>query len=152
MNRNKNMKFVRLVAMMLVVVLALPVGVKAAVVEPVQPCASYYLNSYNAYIYTAGSGKIQVYYSVYGVGYMDTIGYMRVAIYESTDNSNWTWVKTFTDTNTPSMMGYNDYYHSGHVDYQGVAGRYYRAYVCVWAGKDGGGDTRYFYTSSKKAT
>ena len=83
---------------------------------------------------------------------MDALGYMRVAIYESTDNSNWTWVKTFTDTSNPSMMGYDDYYHSGHVDYQGVVGRYYRAYVCVWAGKDGYGDTRYFYTSSKKAT
>lgn len=152
MNKRKNMKFVRLVAMMLVVVLTLPMGVKAAVVEPVQPCASSYLNSYNAYIYTAGSGKIQVYYSVYGVGYMDTLGYLRIGIYESTDNTNWTWVKTFTNATNPEMLGYEDYYHSGHVDYQGVAGRYYRAYVCVWAGKDGDGDTRYFYTSSKRAT
>ena len=152
MNRNKNMKFVRLVAMLLALVLVLPMGVKAAVVEPVQPCASYYLNSYNAYVYPAGSGKIQVYYSVFGVGYMDTLGALTIKIYESTDNSNWTWVKSFTNDTTPSMVGYDDYYHSGHVDYQGVAGRYYKAYVCIWAGKDGDGDTRYFYTSSKRAT
>lgn len=148
----KNIKFVRLVAMMLVVVLTLPMGVSAAVVEPVQPYASSYLNSYNAYVYPAGSGKIQVYYSVIGVGYMDTLGALTIKIYESTDNSNWTWVKSFTNDTTPSMIGYDDYYYSGHVDYQGVAGRYYKAYVCVWAGKDGGGDTRYFYTSSKRAT
>ena len=152
MNKKKNMKFIRLVAMLLALVLVLPMGVKAAVVEPVQPCASSYLNSYNAYIYTAGSGKIQVYYSVFGVGYMDTLGALTIRIYESTDNSNWTWVKSFTNDTTPSMVGYDDYYHSGHVDYQGVAGRYYKAYVCIWAGKDGGGDTRYFYTSSKLAT
>lgn len=152
MNKRKNMKFVRLVAMMLVVVLTLPMSVKAAVVEPVQPCASSYLNSYNAYVYPAGSGKIQVYYSVIGVGYMDTLGALTIKIYESTDNSNWTWVKSFTNDTTPSMIGYDDYYHSGHVDYQGVAGRYYKAYVCIWAGKNGDGDTRYFYTSSKRAT
>ena len=152
MNKRKNMKFVRLVAMMLVVVLTLPMSVKAAVVEPVQPCASSYLNSYNAYVYPAGSGKIQVYYSLIGVGYMDTLGALTIKIYESTDNSNWTWVKSFTNDTTPSMIGYDDYYHSGHVDYQGVAGRYYKAYVCIWAGKNGDGDTRYFYTSSKRAT
>lgn len=152
MNKRKNMKFVRLVAMLLAVVLTLPIGVNAAVVESVQPCASSYLNSYNAYIYPAGSGKIQVYYSVYGVGYMDTLGALTIKIYESTDNTNWTWVRSFNNGNHPEMVGYDDYYHSGHVDYQGVAGRYYKAYVCIWAGKDGDGDTRYFYTSSKRAT
>lgn len=152
MNRKKNMKLIRLVAMMLALVLVLPMGVKAAVVEPVQPCASYYLNSYNAYVYPAGSGKIQVWFTVTGVDYMDTIGCLRIGIYESTDNTNWTWVKTFTNATNPEFVDCNDYYHSGHVDYQGVAGRYYKAYVCIWAGKDGDGDTRYFYTSSKKAT
>ena len=141
------MKLIRLVAMLLAFVLVLPMGVKASVVEPVQPRASSYLNSYNAYIYTAGSGKIQVYYSVFGVGYMDTLGALTIRIYESTDNSNWTWVKSFTNDTTPSMVGYDDYYHSGHVDYQGVAGRYYKAYVCIWAGKNGSGDTRYMWAT-----
>ena len=146
------MKLIRLVAMLLAFVLVLPMGVKAAVVEPAQPRASSYLNSYNAYVYPAGSGKIQVWFSVVGVGYMDTLGALTIKIYESTDNSNWTWVKSFSNGNYPSMVGYDDYYHSGHVDYQGVAGRYYKAYVCIWAGKDGDGDTRYFYTSAKLAT
>lgn len=152
MNKKKNMKLIRLVAMLLACVLVLPIGVKAAVVEPVQPCASYYLDSYNAYIYPAGNGKIQVYFSVFGVNYMDTLGALTIKIYESTNNSSWTWVKSFTNDTTPSMVGYNDYYHSGHVDYQGVVGRYYKAYVCIWAGQGNDGDTRYFYTSSKKAT
>lgn len=152
MNRKKNMKCIRLVAMLLALALVLPVGVKAAVVEPVQPCASYYLNSYNAYVYPAGSGKIQVWFTVSGMGYMDTLGALTIKIYESTDNSHWTWVRSFNNGNHPQMIGYDHFYHSGHVDYQGVAGRYYKAYVCIWAGKDGDGDTRYFYTSSKLAT
>jgi hypothetical protein len=50
------------------------------------------------------------------------------------------------------MLGYNDYYHSAHVEYSGTIGRYYKAYVCVWAGQDGEGDSRYFWTSPVKAT
>lgn len=152
MYNTKKKLLVRIVALILVLATLAPLGASAAVAETVQPRASSYLDSYSAYVYPAGSGKVQVYYSVVGANYMDEIGYLRIAIYESTDNSNFTWVKTFTNTNTPSLLGYDKIYHSGHVDYQGVAGRYYKAYVCVWAGENGSGDTRYFWTSAKKAT
>ena len=35
--------------------------------------------------------------------------------------------------------------------YNGTAGKYYKAYVCIWGGKDGDGDTRYFWTSAKNS-
>ena len=145
-------KLIRVLAMLLVAALLLPMGVSASTVETIQPRSSLYLDSYNAYVYPAGNGKIQVYFSVFGTRYMDTLGSLRIEIYESTDNSNWIWKRTFTNERNPELIGYDDYFHSGHVDYQGVAGRYYRAYVCIWAGKDGDGDTRYFYTSSKLAS
>ena len=87
---------------------------------------------------------------------MDELGALSIEIYEcSTNSSNikdWTWKTTFTHDSTPSMLSYNDDYHSGHVDYYGTAGKWYKAYVCIWGGKDGAGDTRYFWTSAKKAT
>lgn len=152
MYKKKNSAILRLVAILLVVTLTLPVTVSAASVETVQPRASYYLDSYNAYVYPAGSGKVQVWFSVIGVDYLDELGALTIKIYESTDNSNWTWVKSFSNFNYPEMLGYDHFYHSGHVEYQGVAGRYYKAYVCIWGGRDGDGDTRYFWTSAKKAT
>lgn len=152
MKTNNVSAIIRIIAVVLIVSLTLPMCVGATAIETVQPRASYYLDSYNAYVYAAGSGKIQVWFTVTGTDYMDEIGALRIAIYESTDNSTWVWQKTFTHESTSGMLGYNDYYHSGHVDYQGVAGRYYRAYVCIWAGENGDGDTRYFYTTSKKAT
>lgn len=139
----------RVIALILVLTTLAPLAVSAT--AP-QTRASDYLNSYSAYVSVPGSRKVQVYYSVTGMNYMDEIGYMRISIYESTDNSNFTCVKTFTDTNTPSLMAYNKIHHSGYVEYKGVAGRYYKAYVCVWAGDNGSGDTRYFWTSAKKAT
>lgn len=142
----------RMLTLLLVVVLMLPTGAAASMEETVQPRASLYLSSYSGYIYQAGGGKVQACFSVKSGGYRDEIGAVRIAIYESTDNSSFTWVKTFTSVGTPSLMDYNDYAHSGYVTYQGVAGRYYKAYMCVYAGDDGVGDTRYFWTSVKKAT
>lgn len=151
MNKRNTSAIIRMMAITLVIALTLPMGVSAATVETVQPRASDYLDSYNAYVYCAGDGAIQVWFTVTGTEYMDTLGALTIRIYESTDGTNWTWKKSFTNDTTTSMIGYNDYYYSGHVDYQGVIGRYYRAYVTIWAGKNGQGDSRYFYTSAKRA-
>lgn len=148
----KNTLIILLIVLILVVSLIIPTAGIAATTPPIQPYASYYLSSYNAYIYPAGSGTIQVWFVVNGTGYMDELGCLSVSLYESTDNTTWTWKKTFTHDSTSGMLSYNDDYHSGHVDYQGVVGRYYKAYVCIWGGDNGAGDTRYFWTSVKKAT
>jgi len=145
-NRKKSV-IIRTVAVIMIMVLIMPLSANAATGDMVQPYASYYLSSYNAYTYDAGGGLVQVWFSIKGAGTMDELGMLTVEIYESTDNSNWTWVETFKHNSTSGMLGYGTNYHSGHVDYQGVQGRYYKAYVCVWGGKNGDGDTRYFWTN-----
>lgn len=152
MHNNKQTPIFRLLVLLLIVVLVTPATTNAEESEQLTPRASNYLTSYNAYVYNAALGKIQVYYHVVGVDEMDDIGALSIKIYESKDNTNWTWVKTYTNGDTPSILGHNDNYFSAYVDYQGTIGRYYKAYVCVWAGKDGDGDTRYFWTQPVKAT
>lgn len=154
-NRKKSV-LVRFVAMIMVITLLVPVGASAATGQAVQPYASSYLDSYGAYVYSAGSGKMQVYFNVQGTGKMDELGALSIQIYEcSTNSSNlddWEWKVTYTHSSTSGMLSYKDDYHSGHVEYQGTVGRYYKAYVCVWGGKNGSGDTRYFWTTAKIAT
>lgn len=152
MNIRKREIIIRLIAMILVLTLVLPASVQAAVVDTVQPCASDYLGSYNAYIYPAGGGKIQVYFTVTGTRTQEALGALIIQVYESTDNSNWTLVRAYSHRNNSNMMGYNKVFHAGNVDYQGVAGRYYRAYVGIWGGGLTVGDSRYFYTVAKLAT
>lgn len=135
------------ISLLLIIVLVCPIHTNA-----VEPRASDYLNSYSAYVYPAGWYKVQVWISVSGVNYMDEIGSLNIWLYESTDNENWTCVKNFKYVDYPDMLGYDDILYTGHVEYQGTIGHYYKAYVCVWAGKDGDGDTRYFWTSPVKAT
>lgn len=146
MNR-KRTTFIRVISLLLVFMFLLPTSVSA-----LETRASYYLDAYTAYIYPAGWGKVQVWFSVNGTGTMDEIGALSIQLYESRDNENWTWLKTFDYTDYSGMLGYNNFYHDGHVEYNGTIGRYYKAYVCIWGGKDGDGDTRYFWTPVEKAT
>lgn len=146
MNTKKHLLF-KIVAIILIVVCTLPVNTMA-----VESRASDYLLSYSAYVYRAGWAKIQVWFDVTGVDDLDEIGALEIQIYESKDNENWTWVKTYGYSDNAGMLGYNDFSHSGHVEYSGTLGRYYKAYVCIWGGKNGAGDTRYFWTNSEKAT
>ena len=83
---------------------------------------------------------------------MDDIGALTIGIYKETDTGGWEHMMTFNQMYYPDMLAHNEILHVSHVSYQGVAGETYRAYVCIWAGKDGGGDTRYFWTSAKVAT
>ena len=140
---------IRFLALLLVFSFLVPVCAQAAETASVQPRASAYLDSYGAYVYLPGNGQVQVYFDVVGTNFMDELGALSIKIYESTDGVNWTWKKTFTHDSTAGMLSYNDDFHTGHVTYNGVVGRYYKAYVCIWGGKNGQGDTRYFWTSAK---
>lgn len=152
MRSSKTSMTVRVIALLLIIFFLIPPHIYAESNSVSLPRASDYLNSYNAYIYNAALGKIQVYFDVTGVNYMDDIGVLTVKIYESTDKATWTWVETYKHSSTSGMLGYDKVYHSGHVDYQGTIGRYYKAYITFWAGKDDSGDTRYFWTQPQKAT
>lgn len=146
MNTKRNLA-IKIIAITLIVAFVFPINAMA-----LETRASDYLTAYSAYIYPAGWGKVQVWFSVDGTNDMDEIGALNIKLYESTDNETWTWVKTYQHFDYSGMLGYNDFSHYGHVEYNGTIGRYYKAYVCVWAGKNGDGDTRYFWTPAVKAT
>lgn len=148
--------FHRFLVTILVASLLVPVGALASSGSIEQLRASEYLSNYGAYIYAAGGGKVQVWFDVQGTDFMDELGALSIEIYECSFNSSnlsdWTWKKTFTHDSTSGMLSYNDNFHGSSVDYYGTAGKWYMAYLCVWGGKNGDGDTRYFWTTAKKAT
>lgn len=137
---------IKIVSLILIFVLVIPAPVQASTDDQVMPLASYYLDAYSAYVYVTASGQVQVWFEVMGTGDMDEIGSLRIVLYESSDNKNWSIVKTFLHESTSGMLFEDDYYVSSHVSWaNGSTSKYYKAYVCVWAGKNGAGDTRYFW-------
>ena len=134
----------RLLIFVLICSLLVPCTGYATETNPVPPRASAYLTSYNTYIYRTSSNEIQVWFTVVGDTTMDEIGALSFILQESSDNSNWTRVKTYSYEDYSSMLRYNNYVHTSHVSYNGSS-KYYKAYVCIWAGKNGSGDTRYMW-------
>lgn len=142
----KNKLIVKLIAILLIVSLGAPISAQAAMPETVAPMASDYLMAYTAYICAMGGGDLEIWFEVTGTGRWADIGVLHIYLYESTDNSNFYWVKTFQFTDYENMLLHDDYFCMDYVPYKGVPGRYYKAYVQVWAGPEDGGDTRYFWT------
>ena len=147
MERKKNRYLIKLIAAALAVILLTPIQAYAAVPETVSPMASDYLASYNAYIYAAGNGELQVWFRVTGTGTQDYLGALSVHLYESTDNENWYRVDTFLHEDYDTMLAQNTYAYMSYVTYtEGVPGRYYKALVGIWGGPGDTGDARYIWT------
>lgn len=152
MTKQRNSCFVKLIVCVLLVALITPIDANAAVPETVSPQASLYLTAYTAYICAMGDGDLEIWYRVTGTDIWADIGVLIIFLYESTDNKNWYWVDTFQHMDYEEMLAHNTWQHMSHVDYEGIAGRYYKAYVGIWAGPEDGGDARYIWTDVERAT
>ncbi len=147
MTKNSGRKlFCVLLAVCLIGTMTVPAF--AAGSQPSQPYSSPYLSHYSAYVYPAGGGVVQVWFDASGTGEVDCLGSMIIQLYESTDGHSYSWVKDFTSSEYPSMMGYKTSFYGSHVSYDGVPGRYYMAYVNIYGGPAQGGTSRYFWTNS----
>ena len=142
----------RLLALVLAVAMVLPVLGNAEATQTAQPRANTHIHDYDATVQAKGSGKIQAYYKVWGMGTMTDIGAETVQIYESTDGTNWTWKKSFRYINIPELMGHGVSEYEYTLDYQGVTGRYYKAHVTLLARNASGEETRIFFTAQTRAT
>lgn len=152
MKANSNRFFVKIIAIILASFLVIPVNVQAAIPENVMPMASAYLASYTAYICAMGDGELQIWFEVLGTGTQEYIGALSVRLYESTDNQNWHWVKTFYHEDNATMLAENTFAHMNYVSYEGIPGRYYKAYVGIWGGPADSGDSRYIWTPVELCT
>ena len=146
----KNGWITKIVAIILVVSFCVPIGAQAAALEAAEPRASAYLAAYTSYICAMGGGDLEIWWEVTGTRTWADIGVLTVSLYESTDNANFYWVRAYSFTNHPNMLWHNDFMCVDHVDYDGVPGRYYKAYVQIWAGPEDGGDTRYIWTPTER--
>lgn len=152
MERKKSHFLVKLIAIALIISLCAPIGTQAAMPETVQPLASAYLADYTAYICAMGNGDLEIWWEVCATRTLADVGVLMISLYESTDNSNFYRVKAYSFTNYPQMLVHDDYFCMDYVSYEGVPGRYYKAYIQIWAGPEDGGDTRYIWTPVEYCT
>ena len=135
----------KIIVLTLILSLCTPCVAMAVTTEEIRPYASNYLTAYNTYICDMGNGEFQIWYEVLGKGTMDEIGVLSIELYVVNSDGSLTWVKTFHHEDYSSMLFYNDDYIYTYTPFQGSSSKTYKAQVCIWAGKNGSGDTRYMW-------
>lgn len=129
-------RWIRYISFFLTAVMLLSVPAYAA--ENATPRASHYIMSTCVYLDKTTSYQFNVWYEVIALGIMDEVGAYLIKVQESTDGQNWTTVKTYTPADEPSMVATNAPGHAGHVTYTGLSGRFYRAYIILYAKNSSG--------------
>lgn len=129
--------------------MAILLAFPAYAAEDITLYSSKYLSSYSTYVDNSGT-SLYVDFTVYGYEPLETIGVKTIQVQRSKDNKVWTTMKTYSYTAYPNMVGTGASLHSSYVSYPGTSGYYYRAYVVIWAAKNGVNEYRYIYTNSIK--
>lgn len=152
----RNRRLYDIIILILILSFILPTGASAATSDEIMPLASNYLTSYTSYICAMGNGELQIWFRVTGTDDWADIGTLMIQLFESSTNtssSTWTWVETFTHDAYPEMLYHNTWNILSHVTYEGTPGKYYKAYVTIWAGdEDCNGDSRCIWTPVELCT
>ena len=139
-------RFSRMVSLLLAVVMVL--AVPAAAMENENARASNFFMSSDVYLYQTSSTTFQAWFEVTALDGMDKLGASEIKIQESSDNVNWTTVKTCTSANYSNLIRENTGVHASYVSYTGTTGKYYRAKITLYAENSTGVGERIRYTSS----
>lgn len=139
-------KMIRLISMVLVICMFFAVTVHAT--ETVEPRASAYFGAHDAFLYKTGSNKFQVWYDVTACTSVTELGVTQIIVYRSSDQTNWTKMRTYSYENYPEMMDYNSVSHTGYVTYSyATTGYYYRAHITFYAKNSTGSAKLFRYTA-----
>ena len=132
-----------IICTVLAVIMLFTVPVSA--MENTDSRASNFFGSSDVYLYRISSTTFQAWFEVCAFYTMDKLGASEIKIQKSSDNENWTTVKTCTMANYSNLICENTGAHASYVSYTGTSGYYYRARITLYA-KDGtasGEVTRY---------
>lgn len=132
----------------LILILAMFLGIPATAVEEISPYASNYFLAFRAYIYKASSTEYQVWFEVTGKRTMDELGVNYIEVEYSSDNVNWSSLRTYEKDDYSQMIDYDTGDYTNYVSFTPVSGYYYRAHVRFYA-KDstGTGTYNYYYAT-----
>lgn len=132
----------------LLLTFSLLLTVPAMAAEVLDARSSNFFSSSSVYLYKTSSKTFEAWFDVSAVRIMDKLGASKIKIQRSTDNENWTTVKTCTMDNYSNLVCENTAGHAAYVTYTGSSGYYYRAYIELYAKDEVGTGYWNRYTSS----
>lgn len=140
------MKTKRFLSMVLALTLIFSMSTVAFAAD-IMPRANPYINSKYGSIASAGSGKININFSVDASDIMTTLGANKIELYKA----DGAYLKTFYSSSYPNMLGSNTYTYGSSVSYNGVSGESYYAVITYYASCSKGSSTSTLTTLTVKA-
>ncbi len=131
----------RIILLAFAVLMLVGTTVSAVHAENPVPRASYYLDEYFIALEANDDETMCVSVLVEGVGTQDKIGISYIDIEEKVGN-RWSYVDTLEAADNSYFYEYDSDVYMDDVYFEGTPGVEYRVTVCVYAGKNGGSDTR----------
>ena len=129
-------RFTKCICLLLVCVMMFSTTAFAA--EPDDSRASNFFAGSSVYFWNTSGRNYQIWFDVTAVGTMQKLGASEITVQRSTDNSNWTTVKTYLMGNYPQMIATNTGVHANYVSFTATSGYYYRAIVYLYAKNSSG--------------
>ena len=130
-------RFIRCMCFLLVCVMMLSSSAFAA--ETAEPRASDFFGASSVYFWNTSGRNYQIWFDVTAKGTMAELGTSKIQVQRSTDESNWTTVRTYYKEDYSQMIDTNV---AGHVDcvpFTATTGYSYRAIVTLYAKNRSGG-------------
>ncbi len=132
-------RFTRCICFLLVCVMLFSTTAFAA--ETVEPRASNFFMASSVYFWNTSGKNYEIWFDVTAVGTMKELGASEITLQRSTDEVNWTTVKTFYKEDYSQMTDTNTGHHVDCVSFTASTGYSYRAIVYLYAKNSSGTGT-----------
>ena len=130
-------RFTRCICLLLVC--AMMFSTTALAAETNEPRASDFFWASSVYFWNTSGNNYQIWFGVTAVGTMAELGASKIQLQRSTDEVNWTTVRTYNKADYPQMIKTNTGYHDDCVSFTATTGYSYRAIVTLYAKNSSGG-------------
>lgn len=122
----------------LTLVFAMVMSTNAFAAEMPNPRASNYFTRSSVYFWHTSGNNYQIWFDVTAVGVMSKLGVSEIKVQRSTDEVNWTTVKTYDMADYSQMTRSNTATHADYVSYTATTGYSYIAKVTLYAKNSSG--------------
>ena len=129
-------RFTQCICILLVCVMMFTTTAFAA--ESVEPRGSNFFAASSVYFWNTSGRNYQIWFDVTAVGTMTELGASEIVVQRSTDERNWTTVRTYYKENYSQMTDSNTVGYANCVPFTATAGYSYRAIVMLYARNSSG--------------
>ena len=129
-------RFTNCICILLVCVMMLSTTAFAA--ETPESRASNFFMGSSVYFWNTSGNNYEIWFDVTAVGTMTELGASEIHVQRSTDNSNWTTVRTYYKSSYSQMTDTNTAWHVDCVPFTATSGYSYRAIVYLYARNSSG--------------